>query len=207
MSSEAHFPEYMLGKNQQSTPENIALFEASLHGDVAQVRAQLNKGARPNFFFRPEDQKNALHVAAEHGHLEIVELLLDHGAVVNAIAATDKSTPLILAAHLPNNVPVIEKLIHAGANVLAENAYGNTALHEACHNGNISNARVLLRAGANPNQKNHKGSTPLHTFCYGESSSSHSVEMLRFLIENSSDVEMEDNRGITPLLVCCSSGR
>ncbi len=207
MSSESHFPDYLLGQNQQNTPENIALFEASLKGDVHQVKALLNKGAKPNFFYRPEDQKNALHVAAENAHSEVVELLLSHGAVVNAIASTDKSTPLVLAAHHDNNVTVIEKLLNAGATIGAENGYGNTALHEACHHGNLASARVLIRAGANPNQRNHKGSTSLHTFCYGESCATHTLDMLRFLIENGADVDIEDNRGVTPLLVACSSGR
>ena len=64
-----------------------------------------------------------------------------------------------------------------------------------------------MRAGADINRENHKGSTCLHTFCYGESAASHSVAMLRFLVDSGAHLEAADHRGLTPLLVCCSSNR
>lgn len=119
MTEHGQFPDYLLGDNQQVTDENVALFHAASKGNAAAVRSLLAKGAKPNFFYHPEEQKNALHVACENGYLEVVELLLSHGAVVNAVAATDKSTPLILSAHHARNNPVLEKLIHAGAEINA----------------------------------------------------------------------------------------
>ena len=116
--ADGSFPAYLLQENQQDTPENRALFHAALDGNVKDVKAALKRGGKPNFFFRPEDQKNALHVASERGYLDIMEALLEAGAQVNALAAKDHSTPLILAATLPNPAAV-KLLLRHGANVHA----------------------------------------------------------------------------------------
>ncbi|KAL0167114.1 hypothetical protein M9458_038958, partial [Cirrhinus mrigala] len=42
------------------------------------------------------------------------------------------------------------------------NAYGNTALHLACFNGQDVVVNELIEAGANVNQVNEKGFSPLH---------------------------------------------
>ena len=116
-SNHSNHEEYLLEQNQLPTSDNIALFEASLHGDFGRVKSLLQKGAKPNFFFRPEDQKNALHVAAEKGHsVELIELLLKHGAVVNSIAAADQTTALILAAQNAH-LHVVQCLLSHGARI------------------------------------------------------------------------------------------
>jgi ankyrin repeat protein len=117
-----HFSEYLLHESQADNAENKALFQAAMKGDIREVKAALQRGGKPNFFFKPEDQKNSLHVAAEHGHEEVVEELLQHGAVVNAVAAKDHSTPLILAA-MHNNPIIVSSLVKAGANINAGKAF------------------------------------------------------------------------------------
>lgn len=114
--SEVKVPEYLLAENQQSTAENIQLFEAALCGDLRSVERLLAQGAKPNFFYRPEDQKNALHVAAEQDHVDIVEVLLRHGAVVDSLSAADQSTALVLAARSASR-KMMEVLLDAGANI------------------------------------------------------------------------------------------
>lgn len=205
MDSE-HIPDYLLQENQVASEDNVGLFNAALAGSAYGVENYLKKGAKPNFFFRPEDNKNALHVASEKGYLEVVQLLLDNGAEVNSKTASDHYTALILAAQHENSA-VTKLLISAGADISAENGYGNTALHEACHAGNIEVAKELVAAGANVNAVNHKGSTPIHTLCYGESPGTHTVEFLKFLLASGSNLDAADKRGMTPLLVCCTSGR
>lgn len=207
MNTDGKFEEYKLAVNQQSTAENVALVEAAARGDLSRVRSLLAQGAKPNFFYRPEDQKNALHVAAEQGHAQVVELLLAHGAVVNAVAATDQSTPLVLASLKERNLPVVQALLEARADTRMKNGYGNTALHEACRFGNARIAQALLEARADPNTANHKGSTPLHTLCYGEDAAAHSVALLQLLVDSGAQVDARDKRGLSPLLVCCGSGR
>ena len=185
------YPEYLLQANQVATDENVGLFQAANKGNLSECERFLKRGAKPNFFFRPDDQKNALHVAAEHDFADIVKLLLHHGAEVNSIATSDQSSALTLAAH-NDNPTLIKILLDAGAAIdhgtvlllphlvrlttakplpflyLTENGYGNTALHEACRAGSAATILCLLQNGADVNAKNHKGSSPLHTYCYGD---------------------------------------
>ena len=116
MADSAKVPDYLLSKNQQTTTENVDLFHSAERGDVASVRSLLTNGANPNFFHRPDDQKNALHVASENGHDSVVQCLLEHGAVANSIAATDQSNALNLATRNPRcSAQLVELLIDHGA--------------------------------------------------------------------------------------------
>jgi len=202
----APVPDHLLIKNQLNSPENVQLFESALVGSVAGVQAALAKGGKPNYFHRPEDQKNSLHVASEGGHGEIVQMLLSHDANVDCIVATSQATALILAAQ-NNNPKVIEILIAHKANVNAVNCYGNTALHEAAQGGFEEVVDVLLKNKANANAVNHKGSSPLHFACYGSDKKQHPVSVVQKLINAGADVNTKDQRGMTPFLVCCTSGR
>lgn len=58
---------------------------------------------------------------------------------------------------------------------------------------------------------NNKGSTPLHFLCYSEEQSAErSAESILFaeaFLQYGSDVNARDNKGVTPILVCCTHGR
>lgn len=198
-------PDYLLQSNQIKSDENVALFKSALAGSMTGVTNAIGKGGKPNFFFRPEDQKCSLHVAAEGGSTEICELLLEHGAAIEVIAAASQSTPLLLAAQ-NDQLSVVQLLISRNANVNAKNGYGNTSLHEATRQGFESIVDALLLGGADVNAQNKKGSTPLHFLCYGDRADV-PVHLVRKLIAAGADCGVVDGRGNTPFLVCCSSGR
>jgi hypothetical protein len=82
------------------------------------VRNALDNGAKPNYFYNPEDSKNALHVAAEEGYLEIVKELLDNGAAIESVVKGSKETALLLAAR-ELHLHVVRYLIERGANCSA----------------------------------------------------------------------------------------
>ena len=149
-------PEYLLESNQVPSDENIALFKAALAGSMAGVENALKKHAKPNFFHRPEDNKNSLHIAAENGYFDIVETLIQHGAIVDCIAITEQVTPLMLAAQ-GGHSRVVRFLISQGADVRAKNGYGNTALHCACRAGSLECVEALIAAHSDVDAKNHKG--------------------------------------------------
>ena len=71
-----------------------------------------------------------MHTAAQSGHLDCVNLLLNAGAKIDARNG-DKSTPLHFACYCePENEPVISKLIKAGSDV---NAVDNVrTMHVRC---------------------------------------------------------------------------
>lgn len=208
MGEAIRVPEHLLAKNQLASPENIAVFEAAQKGSVRDLKKALDNGAKPDFFYHPEEFKNALHIAAENGSMDVVEELLKAGAVVDCIVPSTQSTALLLGVS-NGHMDVTRKLIAEGANVKHANCYGNTALHEAIRTRHFDIAKILLEAGTNVNAVNRKGSTPLHFLCYDEapSNAQASLTFARSLVAAGADVNMRDHRGLTPLLVCCASGR
>jgi len=111
------------------------IIRASKKGDVAAVRALLAED--PSLVtFRDAEQSTALHYAIWKGHRELVELLLESGADINAHNANDHwgTTPLHAAAH-SNNVALVKLLAEKGADLHALDLSGKTALdHTAYHN-------------------------------------------------------------------------
>jgi ankyrin repeat protein len=111
-----------------------------------------------------------LYQAAWHENLPAVRFLLDAGHPIEP--NPDGATALHgLCWHWDHDDPeldrivieIIDALVAAGIDVNAQDAEGNTALHE-CVSGdgaNVVAAEHLLRLGADPNLRNRKGHTPL----------------------------------------------
>jgi len=109
-----------------------------------------------------------LHVAAERGATDTVDLLLKYKADVNATARLHEHiglTPLHVAAQRGHSETVI-LLVLAGSNVEAVRSFGNrsriTALHLAAENGYLATVRSLLDLGADINACDSLGFTALH---------------------------------------------
>ena len=137
MEFTSEFPEYLKFDQQIASEANIALFNASLSGNVKEVAKLLKTGeANPNYFYNPADSKNSLMVASEIGSLEIVNLLLTAGAVPNALNLGTRYSSLQYAV-VRDHVEVARLLLSNGAYIDHQNAYGNTAIHIAASEGSI----------------------------------------------------------------------
>ena len=88
----------------------------------------------------------SLSVAAEHGHVGAVQLLLEYGAAVDA-TASDGITALMHAAYKGHEA-VLRLLLKEGATVDAKASSGKTALMLAAGSGQIGAVRLLLKHGA-----------------------------------------------------------
>jgi hypothetical protein len=153
--------------------DNHATVESLLTADSSLVAARVSKA-------RYYDHKifhwlyvgdTALHLAAAGYRVEIVRLLLAHGANPNASMNMRHSGPLHYAsdgyisgpAYDPERqVQTIECLLAAGANVNAQDKNGAAALHRAVRTRCAAVVRFLLKAGAYPTLRNKPGSTPFH---------------------------------------------
>ncbi|XP_070550854.1 putative ankyrin repeat protein RF_0381 [Ptychodera flava] len=102
----------------------------------------------------------ALHDASGKGHADVVELLIKHGADVNA-KEPNKSTSLH-AASGQGHADVTELLIKHVADVNAKTDYESTALHAASAKGHADVAEVLIKLGADVNAKYGNESAALH---------------------------------------------
>lgn len=104
----------------------------------------------------------ALHYAAGHGDLSMVNNLIGHGANVNQPGEKLGSPPLITACRDWAHSYIVGPLLAAGADLNARDKDGRTALHHAvCPLLNIPLVELLLEKGANPALADNNGVTPI----------------------------------------------
>jgi ankyrin repeat protein len=107
----------------------------------------------------------------------------------------DGSTPLQWAV-FTGDVAQAKRLLAAGADVRAMNAYGVNALQLAADAGNTELIRLLLKAGADPNSPNPDGETALHLVAR-----SGNVEAAKLLLKAGAAVDPRESfGGQTPLM-------
>ena len=97
------------------------LMLAALQGETALCRLLMAKGADVN-----KPGWTALHYAATNGHLEVMTLLLDSHAYIDA-ASPNGTTPLMMAAHY-GSAAAARLLLEAGADPLLKNEQGLSAI-------------------------------------------------------------------------------
>ena len=98
-----------------------ALMIAAYKGRYDAVKALLDKGAEPN-----QTGWAALHYAAAVGNNEIVQLLLDRSAYIDA-ESPNQTTPIMMAAR-GGHILTVKLLLDEGADVTLKNGAGMTAL-------------------------------------------------------------------------------
>ena len=98
-----------------------AMMMAALNDDLTIVKILIEKGAEVN-----KKGWAPLHYAAANGNDEIVKLLLDHSAYVDA-GSPNGTTPLMMAAR-GGHVSTVKLLLDNGADINVKNQIGMTAL-------------------------------------------------------------------------------
>nr|XP_050864778.1 ankyrin repeat domain-containing protein 39-like isoform X1 [Vespula vulgaris] len=117
------------------------IWYAAQYNDKDKVEGFLRKGIRADI----EDSAGytALHYAARNGHYRICEMLLQHGANVNARTRCGQATALHRAATQGHD-RVVESLLKHGANADLKDADGCTALHRAIIAARVSVCESLI---------------------------------------------------------------
>ena len=108
-------------------------------GDIIAAKAALDAGANVNERNTTFNDTPLLR-AAMLGQMQMVRLLLRHGADPNAKGADDW-TPLMWAARntkAGTEADIVLELLEAGASVLDRSKIGYTPLHVAASHGNVS---------------------------------------------------------------------
>jgi hypothetical protein len=91
---------------------------------------------------------------------QLLSLLLSHaGCDVNATAAADRSTALLIACR-HRSARIVNQLLQRGARMTRDRA-GATVLHKAAANSDPSVLRLLLQTGAAPYLRDGDGRCPL----------------------------------------------
>ncbi|KAI1735999.1 hypothetical protein F4680DRAFT_452451 [Xylaria scruposa] len=89
----------------------------------------------------------------------LVQALINADADVNAVNGRGE-TPLYIAARQRSASKIVKKLLHAGANALAEDELGYTPLSNAIGCRNNEMIEAMLTAGASLEATNKNGETP-----------------------------------------------
>lgn len=129
--------------------------------------------------------------------VEVVELLLEAGADVNATYRAGV-TALHTAAGFERCADMVKVLIKAGADVNFGNRHKETPLHQACSHvgeGHPSACVVetLLEAGAEVNAVDRWGSTPVFGLLDPRAEFPETGVILRMLVDRGADLEVEEN--------------
>ena len=162
---------------------------------LEQIQACIDKGVDVNA--GNGDEETLLHLlASSNKNPEIVKLLVDAGANIDAREELFGATPLHIAAGENNNPQMINALLDAGANVHARTKLGFASFHLAAGgNNNPEIIKILSDAGADVNAQNSSKSTPLHL----AAKDTKNPEVIIALIKAGADGKAVDKEGKKPL--------
>jgi len=192
--------EYLIdhGANVNAPKDWGPLQEAATYS-IEKVKFLLARGANVNGGSQP-----TIHAGIRSGHRDIVELLIQHGADINAKDKWGRGyTPLQRAA-IRGRPELVELLLEAGADISVKNDRGQTALHVSLdiRNSDYPQYRqskdaveLLLAKGADVNLKDKDGRTPLHLAV-----ESADVDIVKLLLDKGVEVNAKDDEsGFTAL--------
>ena len=139
-----------------------ALHHAARGGHDSMVRSLIEVYHADINIGSTTDKKTALHHAAIHGDLVVLEMLCDQAGIdLEACCSEGKSA--VLYASQKGHCTIIEALAARGADVNAKDALtGTTALHLAAIEGQAGAIQLLLDRGANIDDPDKDGKTALH---------------------------------------------
>ncbi|KAJ6093116.1 hypothetical protein N7486_008405 [Penicillium sp. IBT 16267x] len=135
----------------------------------------------------------ALSVAAQNGHKEIVELLLENNADINARSRVGDFPSFSGSAIFSHSAIVNSRSLRQN---------GRTALYAACAQGQEKMVRLLLDNGADVTLCNNGNNYPIHAACKG-----HHTGIVKLLLERGADANSEMGAmGGTPLYIAANAG-
>lgn len=158
---------------------------------LALVEAVYKKGGKQALM----DPK-MIHLAVRLGRLDLLRLLLEHGANPNARDRRTR-TPLFFA----RDERIVHTLVKAGARVADRDLAHHQPLHAAVRAGRLDVAKALLQLGADLSAQDKRGLTPLH-----QAAMRGRVKCLRHLVEQGAWVNGRDRHGRSPLFYAVAGG-
>lgn len=187
-----------------------ALMYAAQNGRAATLQLLLEAGAEVNA--ADAFGMTALMYAAQSSCFgaENVPLLLQHGADARAVNLEGETALRFAAAHA-TLLPAVQALLDAGADIDACDTSGYTALSVADKLGNAEIARLLIAHGAAA----EISATTVETGKYTQAEidrrlftavQKSQADIIRELVRNGANLNAEDEKGNSPLLLAARKG-
>ncbi|CAC5359809.1 unnamed protein product [Mytilus coruscus] len=145
--------------------------------------------------YQKRNNGSVLHIACTNGFSDIVVLLLNNKADVNA---RDRSgcTPL----HSASNSAVVKALLEFNPNINAVDSLGRCPVYFACSTKNERVLKLLIEKNAEINQKTIAGLRPIHAACQ-----SGNISIVKMLLEKGAKIN-SSRPGVVPLHEACRVG-
>ena len=122
-------------------PRTISAIESAIiAGNINKVGELID---HVNDLMDSADVNLPIHVASKHNNIDIIKLLLDHGADINATNYW-KTTPLMYAC-VYGNLAVIKFLLEHGADMSMRNYWGKTAKDRAVEYNRVDCVQLLVK--------------------------------------------------------------
>ncbi|KAJ5174127.1 uncharacterized protein N7482_000004 [Penicillium canariense] len=145
--------------------------------------------------------QTALSLVAQKGDLEMVTILLTHGADVNA-RKKNGAPPLSLAA-AEGHEATANLLLEYGAKVECKDKHGHPPLwYAVCRGKSISIIKALLDWGANLEYQDRAGRTVLFWAALTDDES-----LVRLILSKGANMDHKDKKGMTPFLYAAAKKR
>lgn len=142
---------------------------------------------------------SALHDAAMHGHLEVVEMVVANGENVN-VQEGFYGTALQAAAYR-KHVDVVKFLVEKGADTNVQGGQFGTALKAAAYSEDMDIVKFLVNKGAYINVRGGNFGTALQI-----AARSGDPDIIKFLVENGADVNVKGGNFGTALQAAAKFG-
>lgn len=175
------------------------LRDASATGDLETVAGLVSSQVNLNAAC-PETGYTALHFAALHNHTHTLQLLVNHGANVNA-HANHNMTPLHVACLKGHNQCVEILASHGHAKLDAKDDTGCTPAHKAASHGWSYSLKELFNKQAKLDIPDQRGWTTVHCAAFHGH-----LNCLQVLHKWGIKMSMPDTRGYTPMHLAAAEG-
>ncbi|MGE5195867.1 MAG: ankyrin repeat domain-containing protein [Anaerolineae bacterium] len=157
------------------------LFNAlsSIPVNIELIAMLLEKGADPNEIF--PNERTPLLEALDSNNLELLQLLLKHGASLKT-PSPEQLLSILFGAHIKGHTEIVKLLNRQGIDFNAHTSENFLCL--AAEQGHLDIAKLLLAKGADINTKNRHGKTPLALAC----NAGH-LKLVNLLIKTGADIK------------------
>lgn len=135
----------------------VAVYRSAANGYGAIVKVLLDHDT--SCIAEDGDGNNALHLAANRGHLEVLTQLMERPQFnINAANSTGW-TALHKAAEL-GNIEIVRKILSGKPDLGSKTEFGSTPLHIAAQGGNLATVRMLISESGSSQERDNDGKTP-----------------------------------------------
>lgn len=178
--------------------DSTALHHATKHGDLEFVKLLLRKGVDKDMI-REEDGgfRSALHIAAQEGLPQVLQCLVDDGALLDQRGSYGWTA--LQYACLHSQLECLTILLKAGATVTLRDHDGRNAIHTTSFSGNLDVLKLLFSHRPNDfrqmlNEEDSSGATALaYAAIKGY------PNFIKFLMEKGAAIDKHTKNGLVPI--------